>query len=195
MSRRTSALAICVAALVIGIAPVACDRGALRGTAVDPALDIPALEFVRHDGSPLKLGATRGQHTVVFFGFTRCPDVCPTTLSGWRRVKESLGDDASRVRFVFVSVDPARDTPRAAQDYASRFDSTFIGVAGDSAQTATIERAFGVATIRMEGAGGHEHTVVHSPRTFLLDERGRLIVMYSDDSSWEALASDLKKLT
>lgn len=173
----------------------ACDHGALRGTPVDPAMEIPAFEFVRADGSPFRLGPAEGKHTVVFFGYTRCPDICPTTLADWTRVKAQLGDDASRVRFVFVSVDPGFDTPGIAQAYVARFDSSFIGVAGDSAATAAIERAFGVATIRTVPSPGHEHTVSHSPRTFLLDERGRVIAMYSTDTGWEALAADLRKLS
>jgi protein SCO1 len=183
------------ALLVFGALTVACDRGTLQGTAIEPAREIPALEFAQHDGSVVRLGPADGRYTVVFFGYTRCPDVCPTTLADWTRVKKALGNDASRVRFLFVSVDPERDTPRDAQEYAARFDSAFIGVSGDSATTAKIQELFGVATIRATPTPGHEHTISHSPRTFLLDERGRLVAMYSYGSGWDALASDLKKLT
>jgi protein SCO1/2 len=94
----------------------ACDLfGGFKGMAVDPPRDMPAFVFTRTDGSTFSTAPEPGRPTVLFFGYTHCPDVCPTTLADWKRVRATLGDDATRVRFVFVTVYPDRATPAVAE--------------------------------------------------------------------------------
>ncbi len=199
------------AALLSAILLGACDlAGGLRGTVVDPPRELAAFAFTRADGSAFSTAPEAGRPTVVLFGYTHCPDVCPTTLSDWKRVKQRLGADAARVRFLFVSVDRERDTPAISQAYASRFDSSFVGVTGDSATIERMQRAFGVASFHEHAAMGAaspamsantampdsttSYLVNHTTATFLLDEQGRLVSVHSPGSGWDALAFNLERL-
>ncbi len=198
--RRTCPAFLLTALLLLG----GCDlAGGLRGTVVDPPTEMPAFAFTRADGATFSTAPEAGRPTVVLFGYTHCPDVCPTTLADWKRVKQQLGSDAARVRFLFVSVDRERDTPAISQAYAARFDSSFVGVTGDSATIERMQKAFGVASFH-EHAGmsatsapsdsASAYLVNHTTATFLLDERGRLISVHSPGSGWDALAFNLERL-
>lgn len=162
--------------------------------ALDPPKDLPAFTFADASGSTTRTIPEQGAPAVVFFGYTHCPDVCPTTLADWKRVKERLGKKADKVRFVFVSVDPERDTPAVSQRYAAQYDSSFIGVSGDPATTAGIMKAFGVAAMKEENPTGGDYLVGHSAQVFLVNNKGQLVALYSFGTSWEALAADLDNL-
>jgi protein SCO1/2 len=186
----------------------------LKGEAVVPARDLPAYEFTRADGSRFSTGPTDDQLTVLFFGYTHCPDVCPTTLADWKRVHAKLGADTAHVRFVFVSIDPARDTPAIAQSYVATYHPSFVALAGDSTTTWRMVRTFGVAVIPdnaqaeqpnpvpMPGptmAGmNHDHgatqLIGHSSQAFLLNARGQLVAMYPPGTAWQTLLADLQAL-
>lgn len=168
--------------------------GGFHGVAVDPPRPMPTFEFRRGDGSVYRTAAEPKRPMLLFFGYTHCPDVCPTTMADWQRVKKALGDDAARVRFVFVSVDPERDTPELADRYAQQFDSSFVGLSGDSSTTARIQEAFGVASIREPESSAGGYLVSHSSQVFLVDDAGRLVVLYAFGSGWDALLADLKQL-
>lgn len=173
----------------------ACDpAGGFKGTAIDPPRDMPAYTFTRADGSSFSTAPVAGRPTVLFFGYTHCPDVCPTTLADWKRVHTQLGDDARNVRFVFVSVDPDRDTPAIAERYARQYVHTFEGVSGDPITTSKMTEAFGVASAREAGTEASGYLVSHSSQVFLLDDRGRLVALYPFGSGWQALAADLERL-
>ena len=164
---------------------------AFEGTAIDPPKAMPALLVPQADGATLRLGAEPGRPLVLFFGYTHCPDICPTTLADWRRVKDELGERARAVRFVFLSVDPERDTPAIAAAYARRFDASFIGVSPGGALIGELMQTFGVAV--MPGASA-EHLVSHSSQVYLLDAEGRLVALYPTGTPWTALAHDLDAL-
>lgn len=155
---------------------------------------MPTVSFTRLDGSAYALGPAEGRPLVVFFGYTRCPDVCPTTLADWKRAKAKLGDQASRVRWVFVTVDPERDRASVADRYARQYDSSFVGLSGDAATTAKVMEAFGVAAAREEGTAASGYLVSHSSQVFLLDGAGKLVALYPFGTRWEALAADLARL-
>jgi protein SCO1 len=193
------------------LALAACDP-ALQGQAIDPARDLPAYTFTRADGSAFDTGPDQGKLTVLFFGYTHCPDICPTTLANWKRVHAGLGADTAKVRFLFVSIDPDRDTPALADQYARGYHPSFIGVSGDAPTVSEMARSFGVAVIPAQepagaspvptgdsaSTGAHDHTapalIGHSSQTFLLNAQGQLIAVYSTDASWQALLSDLRSL-
>ena len=165
-----------------------------RGIMVDPPREVAGFSFTLPSGERYDTGANGKQPTLFFFGYTHCPDVCPTTLVDWKRAKEKLGRDSDRVRFVFVTVDPSRDTPTLADRYAKRFDSTFVGVSGDSATTAKIMSAFGVTAAREAVVDSANYFVAHSAQAFLVDAKGRLVAMYSFGMGWEPLVHDLGEL-
>ncbi len=165
-----------------------------EGVAIDPPRDMPAFTFVAPDSARVVLGPEAGRTMVLFFGYTNCPDVCPTTMADWTRVKTRLGAEAARVRFVFVTVDPDRDTPAVARRYARQFDSTFVGVSGDPATTAAIMQAYGVAAGREELGSAAGYLVSHSSQVFLVNAAGQLVALYPFGTRWEALASDLAQV-
>ena len=101
-----------------------------RGTSYEPANPAPEFELTQGNGSSFRLSEKRGDVVLLFFGYTSCPDVCPTTLSEMKRVMADLGADAERVQVVFVTVDPERDTPEKLKDYVSIFNPAFIGLSG-----------------------------------------------------------------
>jgi protein SCO1/2 len=173
----------------------ACDLfGGFKGMAVDPPRDMPTFVFTKADGSRFTTAPEPGRPMVLFFGYTHCPDVCPTTLADWKRVRAKLGDDAKRVRFVFVTVDPDRDTPAVAERYARMYDAAFEGVSGDAITTSRIIEAFGVAAAREPGTNATGYLVSHSSQVFLVDSHGKLVALYPFGTGWDALAADLERL-
>ena len=173
----------------------ACDlTGGFKGMAVDPPREMPSFTFTRADGSTFSTAPVRGRPMVLFFGYTHCPDVCPTTLADWKRVRARLGDDAAAVRFVFVTVDPDRDTPAVAERYARMYDASFDGVAGDPLTTSRMMDAFGVAAAREPGTNATGYLVSHSSQLFLVDSQGKLVALYPFGTGWDALAADLERL-
>ena len=173
------------------------------GSAMPAPRPAPPLVLVEHGGRTFDLAAERGKVVLLFFGYTHCPDVCPTTLADWRRVKAALGADTARVRFVFVTTDPERDTPEVAQEYARRFDPSFVGLSGDSATLASLQRAFMIASYREPAtdstpkdphAGHRTYTVGHSSRTFVIDREGRWRLLMPAGAGAAMITADVKKL-
>jgi protein SCO1/2 len=190
---RASTTLCATAALLVAL--TACNREPdWRGTPVSPARAIPALTFADSTGTERPLRPASAKATMVFFGFTNCPDVCPTTMADWVRVKKALGDVGDDVQFVFVSVDPARDTPAISQRYAAQFDPTFIGLSGDAATTAAIQKAFGVASGKQQTLANGEYQVTHPAQTFLMDGDGNVRVSYDFGAGWDLMAADLTTL-
>ena len=172
---------------------LACNSStAVRGVAVDPPRAVAAFDFTSADGRTVPLAPPADGPLVVFFGYTHCPDVCPTTLADWKRAKAKLGTDGDRVRFMFVSVDPARDTPAVADRYAKQFDRAFIGVSADDAMLARVMAAYGATAAREGGPDSTNYTMAHSGQSFLVDAAGRLVAMYPLGMGWDVLAADLK---
>ena len=140
-----------------------------------------ALRLRRSDGHVFDLAQERGNVVLVFFGYTHCPEICPLTLSIFVGVRRRLGPRAERVRFVFVTVDPGRDSPERAMAYARQFDSTFIGLSGDSASLAAVQRSFHVASWITRDSAGNV-LVAHSASVFVVGRDGGLarVIPYSE---------------
>ena len=130
-----------------------------------------------------------GAPTLVFFGFTHCPDVCPTTLLKLARVKQQAGIAALRV--LFVSIDPQRDTPQALGLYVHAFDPAFAAVTGEPAAIAAMAQQFGVAVSRVDLPGG-DYTMDHSAVVFLLDDAARIAAIFTPPFEVAPMAADLK---
>lgn len=152
-----------------------------------PPLDPPAFRLTEHGGRVLDLAAERGKVVVLFFGYTNCPDVCPTTLADFVTLKRRLGPRAADVRFAFITVDPRRDTPEIAQRYAGQFDPSFYGLSTDSVTIAGIQQQFRASSwIGTDSAGAV--VVAHSANTYVIRRDGRLMASVRfDDSRSEAL--------
>ena len=198
MAALKTLLLACV--LAVGLLS-GCDR--LPGGAQKPsfkAVDITGAEYARElslpdaDGKLRTLADFKGKVTLVFFGFTQCPDVCPTTLAELAAVKRALGKDGERLQGVFVSVDPQRDTPEILKAYMASFDSGFVALRGTPEQTQAAARNFKVFYAQVPGKTEGSYTVDHTAGTYVFDASGkvRLFVRYGGGA--EALTHDLKLL-
>lgn len=167
-----------------------------NGVVLDPPEVAPPLRLADSAGKRFDLGAEKGRVSLIFFGYTHCPDVCPTTLVDWRHVADSLGSKAADVRFVFVSVDPDRDTPAVAQRYAARFSASFIGLTGTPAQIDAIKTAWKIASYR-DGVPSDTtttYTVTHPSQVFVIDRDGKLRLMHRQGMTPAQITADIRAL-
>jgi protein SCO1/2 len=146
-----------------------------------------------HNGKTRTLADFRGKAVVMFFGYTRCPDVCPTTLAELKVVKQQLGEDGKRLQVLFVTLDPERDTRALLASYASAFDPSFLGLYGDLAATARVAKEFKVFYQKAPGKTPDGYTVDHTAASYVFDHEGRLrlLVRYGNLPN---LVADLKTL-
>ena len=152
------------------------------------ALDDPA-------GQRRTLADYRGKAVVVFFGFTQCPDVCPTALAALAEALRELGpDDAARVQGIFITIDPERDTPELLSRYAPAFHPSFVGLSGDAAATARVAKEFKVIYQKSPGRTPDTYTMDHSAGMFVFDPNGQLRLYVSHGRGAGALAHDLREI-
>ena len=190
-----------VSASLSALALAACDRlgGAPKGPSFH-STDISGAEFARRlelpdvDGRPRTLADWKGKVTVVFFGYTQCPDVCPTTMAELSRIRKSLGSEGDRVESVFVTIDPERDTPEILKAYVGNFGPGFTALRGSPEQTAAAAKEFKVFYAKVPGRTEGSYTMDHSAASFVFDPNGRvrLYVPYGGDS--KNFAADIKQL-
>jgi protein SCO1/2 len=194
--RRRFAAAVACAALALG----GCDK--LFGPSASPfkGIDVTGgdmggeLRLTGHDGKPHSIADFRGKVVVVSFGFTHCPDVCPTTLSDIATALKQLGADASRVQVLFVTVDPQRDTRELLSQYVPAFDPSFLGLYGDEASTERAKKDFKVYAQARPGKPGESYTVDHSAHIYVLDPQGKLRLLMAPGTPPAAIAADLRVL-
>ena len=164
---------------------------------VDPPQEAPVVRILDADGTMFDLDKERGSRAVLlYFGYTHCPDVCPATLADWARVKKALGGGAEGVRFVFVSVDPDRDTPQLARAYARQFDTAFIGLAPTAAQVDSLKASWGFAVMKdstPEMKKG-EYGVTHPAGSFMIDRAGRIREILPPETKADDIAADLRRV-
>ncbi len=184
-----------VLAVVVG-ATASCSRPeSLRGQPLDPPRAVPDLVARDHRGAVFRLADQRGRVVVLFFGYTTCPDVCPATLAKWKRVREQLGRDAERVRFVFVTVDPERDTASKVREYLELFSPDFVGLVGSEAELRPWYRAFGAVYEKVKQPGSAVgYLVAHTAAVPVVDAQGRWRLRLSPETSVEDYVHDLRVL-
>lgn len=164
------------------------------------ATDITGAEFGRqfhltdHNGTPRSLADFNGRVAVVFFGYIHCPDVCPTTMSDLAVALRELGDDASRVQVLFVTIDPERDTPALLREYVPAFNPTFLGLYGDAAATAATAQEFKVMYQKQPGRTPESYSMDHSAGTYAYDPQGRLRLYFNYGQKPEVFAHDIRLL-
>jgi protein SCO1/2 len=189
---RTSPRALLLAGV---LAAASCSDGAPpRGIVIDDPLPAAPLALARHDGTAFTLADQRGKVVALYFGYTHCPDVCPTTLSDWARARQALGRRAERMSWVFVSLDPERDTPEDASVYARQFDSTFVGLSGSEATIDSLKHAWGIAAWKEGDVTGNAYAVAHPAQTFVVDREGRLAMFLEPGVPGAEMARSLRRL-
>lgn len=156
---------------------------------------IPAFHLTQANGKPLGLDDWRGHWNVVYFGYTNCPDVCPTSLAAFKQVWKDLGKNnlTDRVRFYFISVDPQRDTPEQLGRYVGFFSADFIAATGSDEELTPLTRALGLIYSRTTAANGNIE-VDHSGSAVIVDPQARLVGMFRPPFSAPALGADLATL-
>jgi protein SCO1/2 len=152
--------------------------------------------FLLHDGSGTtrRLADFRGKAVVIFFGWTRCPDVCPTTLATLARTMRLLESDAKRVQVIFITLDPERDKPEQLNTYVSSFDSNFLGLWGDPAATAATAKDFKVFYEKRNTGSGSDYAIDHFASSFAYDPAGQLRLLIPEDETPQKIAEDLRLL-
>ena len=207
MARKMRPLwAFCLAALVLGSGAACGPAGAINGgaagapdenagTLIDPPKELADFTLTTHTGATLRMSDLRGRPALVFFGYTQCPDVCPLTLADWKKVKQSLGDAATDVAFLFVSVDPKRDTPPVLAKFVGRYDPAFVGATADEQTLSAMAKEYGVFfQDQPHEAGQNAYDVDHSSASFLLDQDGRLHMVYSYGVPADTISADVTRL-
>jgi protein SCO1/2 len=193
-------IAVAAAALAAGAAGYAWLRpGAVPSTF--NAVDVTGadwgkeLALLDHHGRRRTLADFRGKVVALFFGFTHCPDVCPTALATIAQARALLGEDAKQVQGLFVTVDPKRDTPELLAKYVTAFDPTFLGLHGDPAATQAAAKEFKIYYQARKPDANGAYGVDHSGQIYVLDAEGRLrLYIRSHDAAPEAIAHDLRIL-
>ncbi len=151
-----------------------------------------SLALTDHTGRPRTLADFRGKAVVLFFGFTHCPDVCPTTLADVSQALKQLGPDAERVQVLLVTVDPERDTPEALAKYVTAFDPRFLGLYGDAAATRKVAQEFKIYYEKRKT--GDSYSVDHSGQSYVIDPQGRLRLLVRPERIASDLPEDLRTL-
>jgi protein SCO1/2 len=164
------------------------------------ATDISGAEFGRrlsltdHLGKPRTLEDFKGKVIAVFFGYTQCPDVCPTTLATLKEAREKLGSDGNRLQVLFVTLDPERDTEQVLANYVAAFDPGFVGLYGDLEATAQAAREFKVFFGKNPGKTPTSYTIDHSAAVFVFDTQGRIRLFCSTGQTADAYLHDFRAL-
>jgi protein SCO1/2 len=188
---RAALAALAALALVAGCSPQA---PSFKGADITGASFGRELSLTGHDGKPRTLADFRGKAVAVFFGFTQCPDVCPTALSTAAEAMRRLGPDAARVQVLFVTIDPERDSAELLSRYVPAFHPSFLGLYGDAEATARAAKEFKVFYRKVPGQPPETYTMDHTAGMYLFDPQGRLRVFESHGQGADALTHDLAEL-
>lgn len=190
------AAALNVAMLLTLLLAAACSRAPEPFNATDiTGANFPTrLELPDVDGRLRTMADFQGKVTVVFFAFTNCPDVCPTTLAELAEAKRSLGKDGDRLQVVLVTVDPERDTPDILKAYVSSFDPSFVALRGTPEQTQAVAKDFKVFYAKVPNKEGTGYSVDHTAGSYIFDTKGRARLFMRYGAGAKALAADIKRL-
>ena len=183
--------------LLVGVAVlVFAAPASFRGTTYDKPYPVaPGFELTRSDGSSFQLSELRGNVVLLFFGYTSCPDVCPTTMAQLKLAVSKLTEsEAPRVKVLFVTVDPKRDTPDRVQTYVSRFNPAFIGLGGTETQLAKVWQAYGVFRSDVPGSSPDSYSVDHTARITVIDQAGNMRISFGYDALVDDIVHDLELL-
>lgn len=159
---------------------------------IDPPRELTSFTLPANSGVEMSLSDLAGRYTLLFFGYTYCPDFCPLTLTKFRQIKSILGEQGEAINYVFVSVDPARDTPERLSQYIRRFDPAFIGLSGVQETLAQIAPDYGLYWELRTGEG-ENYPVDHSTASYLIDDQGRLAAIFTFEAAVNDIAETIRE--
>ena len=196
MSARATRIVLVLSAFLAGVTLFAAAALLISGRMQPPGVPTAAIggpfKLTDHNGNEVTNQTLKGRPFLVFFGFTHCPDVCPTALFEVSEVLRMLGPDADRAAALFVTVDPERDTPARLKDYLSSFDPHLRGLTGDEKALADMQRAYRVYAKKVPLDGG-DYTMDPTALVYLMDKEGRFVAPFNLKRPPEAAAADLRK--
>ncbi|MBC8339120.1 MAG: SCO family protein [Rhodospirillales bacterium] len=194
MQRRLMILALLAALAVSGAALWTLNRSV---PVANPSVNIGGpFRLVDHHAKPVTEADFRGRHMLVFFGYTYCPDVCPTAMQTVSEALDMLGKEAGNIRPVFISVDPDRDTPDVLKDFVANFHPSLTGLTGTPEQIKEVANAFRVyfGKVKPEGAEADEYLMNHTAGVYLMGPDGKFLTLFSHNVPPEDMAAKIKKL-
>jgi protein SCO1/2 len=194
LARGVAGAMACAAFLLAACDQLASSRTPFKGVDVTGSEMGRQLRLTDHNGQPRSLEDFRGKVVVVTFGYTQCPDVCPTTLADLSSAVKKLGADASRVQVLFVTIDPKRDRPELLKEYVPAFNPGFLGLYGDDAATKKATGEFKVYAQERAGKTPETYTMDHTAQSYVFDKEGHLRLVETFGATPDAMASDMKIL-
>jgi protein SCO1/2 len=167
-----------------------------RGSVIDPPIAAANFTLKDQNGRPFQLSDQRSKIVLMFFGYTNCPDVCPTTLLQFKQARAQLGNQADRVRFVFVTVDPERDSTEKMKMYLGAIEPAIIGLGGSQAELESVWKAYGVYRQKQLGQSPDDYAdlLEHSSRVYLVDAQGNLRLTYDFGVTADDMVQDIRYL-
>ncbi len=187
------ALAGLAIALTLGAALLFNPPYTFKGTLFAPAPTAPAFALMNQDEQLVRSSDFEGKPVFVYFGWTNCKKACPLTLTKWKRVANLLPSDADNARFVFISIDPQRDTPAVVKAYLATYNSKFIGLVGTLAEIDTVLQEY-LAFYKEDLTDPDDPSFLHTTTTYVIDKRGRLVLAFGGEIPAEDMAADLRVL-
>jgi protein SCO1/2 len=181
-------------AIILGSAFLLIEPYKIKGSEITTLAPAPMFTLESSHGDLYSLKDHQGKFLILFFGYTYCPDICPTTLYKLKTVNEELGNNADEVEIVFVTVDPKRDTQEKLAKYLHSFDDSFFGLTGDEHALEQVWKDYGVFRQESIADGSKDYLVDHTTRLYLIDKSGNLKVTYFVDVTVSDLVSDIKYL-
>jgi protein SCO1/2 len=193
-------LPVLVAACALTVSLAACDKLPGKQKESFQNTDVTGLDYAKgftltdHTGKPRTLADFKGKAVVVFFGYTQCPDVCPTTMAEMASVMQKLGPLADQVQVLFITLDPERDTQQLLAQYVPAFDKRFIGLRGTPEQTAKTAKEFKVFYSKVPGTDPGSYTIDHTAGSYVFDRAGRLRLFIRHGQGPDPIVHDLREL-
>lgn len=191
MKLHSTLAACCLALGLIACSPPAEKFTNTDLTGLDYAKDF---KLTDHNGKPRTLADFKGKLVLIFFGYTQCPDVCPTTMVEMANVMQKLGPDADKTQVLFATIDPERDTQALLAAYVPNFDARFLGLYGDAAATAQVAKDFKVYYQKVPGKTPGSYTMDHTAGTYVFDQQGRIRLFLRHGQGPDPIVHDLKLL-
>jgi protein SCO1/2 len=182
--------------MIAGLLLTACGAYQFKGSQYPESQIAPDFQLDTADGQSFQLSQQRGKIVLMFFGYTSCPDVCPITLTQAHQILQGLGSQANEVTFLFITVDPERDTPAVLSSYTKAFDPAIVGLTGTPQELQAVYQAYGILVQKAppeEGAAGG-YSVTHTARMFLVDTQGHLSLSYSYGTPADDIVQDIRHL-
>jgi len=197
VTSRTARIAIVISSFLAGLMLMFSVILFMTGRGVVPNIQEAAaiggpFKLIDQDGKPLTDQDMKGKPFLVFFGFTHCPEVCPTKLFEISEILRKLGPDADKISALFITVDPERDTPALMKDYLSNFDPHLRGATGDAEAIAKVAKAYRVYYAKVPLEGG-DYTMDHSAIVYLMDKNGHFVAPFNVKRTPDVAAADLRK--